>query len=175
STFRPYLGEGGKKSRQRDWLLGLLFVILAIALSNLTAQREAIARLVRTTVLRPVLAMQRGAVERNALFDDPARLRAQRDSLAAFLVGQSTLAAENRHLRELLGLRERLPRRFVPAEIVRIPERASEGFFQLTAGARDGVVPGASIVAGDGLVGLVREVDETISFGLDWMHPEFRA
>jgi cell shape-determining protein MreC len=150
-------------------------VLLALALSNLTTQREAVARFVRATVLRPVLAMQRGAVERNALFDDPTRLRAQRDSLAAFLVGQSTLAAENSHLRELLGLRERLPRAFVPAEVVRIPERASEGFFQLTAGSREGVVPGASIVAGDGLVGLVREVDETISFGLDWMHPEFRA
>src|SRR5690606_34882670 len=134
------------------------------ALANLTAQREGVARLVRATVLRPVLAMQRGATDRAALFEDPTRLRAQRDSLAAFLVGQAPLEAENRHLRELLGLRERLPRSFVSAEVIRLPERASDGYFQLTAGADRGVVPGATIVAADGLVGLVREVDDAISF-----------
>ncbi len=155
--------------------MGLFFVVLALSLANLTTQREELARLIRATVLRPVLAMQQGAIERNALFEDPTVLRAQRDSLAAFLVGQATLAAENRSLRELLGLRERLPRSFVSAEIVRLPDRASDGFFQITAGSAHGVVPGASIVAGEGLVGRVRDVDETISFGLDWMHPEFRA
>jgi rod shape-determining protein MreC len=149
--------------------------VFALTLANLTTQREALARLVRATLLRPVLAMQQGAIESNALFDDPTVLRAQRDSLAAFLVGQATLAAENRQLRELLGLRERLPRSFVSAEIVRLPGRANDGFFQITAGSADGVVAGATIVAGEGLVGRVRDIDETISFGLDWMHPEFRA
>ena len=137
--------------------------------------REAIAGGIRASVLRPVLALQQGAVERNTLFDDPARLRAERDSLAAFLVGNATLASENRQLRELLGLKDRLPPSFVPAEVVRVPGRGSEGFFQLTAGSSRGVTAGASIVAAQGLVGRVREVDETIAFGIDWMHPEFRA
>lgn len=137
--------------------------------------REGLARGVRATVLRPVLALQQGAVERNTLFDDPARLRAERDSLAAFLVGNATLASENRELRELLGLQDRLPPSFVPAEVVRIPGRGSEGFFQLTAGGSQGVTAGASIVAAQGLVGRVREVDDAIAFGIDWMHPEFRA
>lgn len=153
----------------------LLFVALSLALSMFTAQREQLARAIRSTVLRPVLAMQRGVVERNSLFEDPATLRAQRDSMAAFLVGQAPLAAENRHLREMLGLRDRLPWRFVSAEVVRIPERGSEAFFLLTAGARQGVRPGAPIVAAEGLVGLVRDVDEAVAFGLDWTHPEFRA
>lgn len=103
------------------------------------------------------------------------RLRAERDSLAAFLVGNASLAAENQSLRDLLGLRERLPRSFVPAEVIRIPGRGSEGFFQLTAGSEEGVLAGASIVAGEGLVGRVREIDSGIAFGIDWMHPEFRA
>jgi rod shape-determining protein MreC len=137
--------------------------------------RENLARSIRGTVLRPVLALQRGAVERHALFEDPARLRAERDSLAAFLVGQATLSAENRQLRELLGLQERLPHSFVPAEVIRIPGRASEGFFQLTVGSNHGVVRGASIVAAQGLVGQVRDLDGNLSFGIDWMHPEFRA
>jgi rod shape-determining protein MreC len=130
---------------------------------------------VRGTVLRPVLAIQQGAVERGARFDDPDRLRAERDSLAAFMIGQSTLAAENRQLRELLGLNRRLPPSFVPAEVVRVPGRGAEGFFQLTAGSQRGVPAGAPIVAANGLVGRVRSLDERISFGIDWMHPEFRA
>ena len=79
--------------------------------------REGIASGIRGTVLRPVFALQQGAVERNTRVDDPARLRAERDSLAAFLVGNATLASENRSLRELLGLQERLPPSFVPAEV----------------------------------------------------------
>src|SRR5690606_28368489 len=124
--------------------------------------RENIARAVRATLLRPILALQRGAVERNTLFDDPARLRAERDSLAAFLVGNATLESENQRLRELLGLQERLPPSFVPAEVVRVPGRASEGFFQLTVGANQGVTAGASIVAAEGLIGRVRELEGSI-------------
>ena len=140
-----------------------------------TARRDAFARGIRGTVLRPVLALQQGAVERNILFDNPAQLRAERDSLAAFLVGQSTVVAENRQLRELLGLHQRLPPSFVPAEVVRIPDRGSEGYFQLTAGTAQGVVAGASIVAAQGLVGRVREVDSGVAYGIDWTHSEFRA
>ncbi|MDR0786806.1 MAG: rod shape-determining protein MreC [Gemmatimonadota bacterium] len=131
--------------------------------------------MIRSTILRPVLAMQNGVADRNALLGDPATLRAQRDSMAAFLVGQTTLASENRQLREMLGLRDRLPRRFVSAEVVRIPERGNEAFFMVTAGSDQGVRPGAAIVAAEGLVGLVRDVDSATSFGLDWTHPEFRA
>jgi cell shape-determining protein MreC len=153
-----------------------VFVALALLLLLLPGTyRESLARGIRGTVLRPVLALQRGAVERHVLFDDPAQLRAERDSLAAFLVGQATVAAENRQLRELLGLRQRLPRAFVPAEVVRIPGRGEEGYFQLTAGAEQGVVAGASIVAPQGLVGRVDVVDGAVAFGIDWMNPEFRA
>lgn len=137
--------------------------------------REGIARAVRGTVLRPVLALQKGTVEREARFNDPSRLRAERDSLAAYLVGQATIDAENRQLRGLLGLKDRLPPSFVPAQVIWIPGRAVEGFFQLTAGTGDGVRPGAAIVAAEGLVGRVRNADDAISFGIAWMNPEFRA
>lgn len=137
--------------------------------------REGLARGVRATVLRPVLAMQQGAVERSARFDDPDRLRAERDSLAAFLVGQAALATENRELRGLLDLGDKLPRGFVPAEVVRLPGRGVEGYFQLTSGAARGVRAGAPIVAPQGLVGRVRSTDQSIAFGIDWMNPEFRA
>jgi rod shape-determining protein MreC len=137
--------------------------------------REGIARGVRATVLRPVLALQQGTVERAARFNDPSRLRAERDSLAAYLVGQAAVDAENRQLRSLLGLRERLPSSFVPAQVIWLPGRAVEGFFQLTAGTDHGVRPGAAIVSAEGLVGRVRSADRGISFGIAWMNPEFRA
>ncbi len=129
----------------------------------------------RATVLRPVLALQRGAIERDARLADPAQLRAERDSLAAFLVGQAGLAAENDQLRSILGLSRKLPPSFVSAEVVRIPGRSLEGSFQLTAGQRDGVTAGAPIVAAAGLVGRVREIDDVTATGIDWMNPDFRA
>lgn len=154
----------------------MLFLALAGILAALPGPyREGLARAIRGTVLRPVLQLQQGSVERHARFDDPARLRAERDSLAAYLVGQAGLATENRELRDLLGLRQSLPPAFVPAEIVRIPGRSADGYFQLTAGSSQGVSAGAPIVAPSGLVGQVRSVDQSISFGFDWMNPEFRA
>lgn len=139
------------------------------------AYREALARGVRGTVLRPVLALQRGTVEREARFDDPGRLRAERDSLAALMVEQASLVSENRQLRNLLSLDQKLPPSFVPAEVIRIPGRGAEGFFQLTAGQQQGVQTGAPIVGPDGLVGRVRDADQDASYGIDWMNPEFRA
>jgi len=150
--------------------------VLALLLSVIpTVYREALASAVRGTVLRPVLAMQRGAAERETRFADPERLRAERDSLAVFLVGHATLAAENRQLRELLGLQQRLPPSFVPAEVIRIPGRGYEGFFLLTAGRNRGLHVGAPIVAAGGLVGMVRNVDDTQAMAIDWTHPDFRA
>jgi cell shape-determining protein MreC len=176
SAFRPYLNESGDLSRKRDWRIGgVFFAIAIILLFSPSEVREELARAIRVTVLRPILALQQGAVERYALAEEPARLRAERDSLAAFLVGHTTLFAENRQLRDLLGLEERLPPSFIPAEVVRIPGRGSEGYFQLTVGRDRGVVAGAPIVAGKGLVGRVRTADDAVAFGIDWMHPEFRA
>ncbi|HET7276104.1 MAG TPA: rod shape-determining protein MreC [Longimicrobiaceae bacterium] len=156
--------------------MAALFFALALILLFLPgAYREALAGGVRATLLRPVLALQRGAIERDARLADPARLRAERDSLAAFLVGQAALAAENQQLRDILGLGRRLPPTFVSAEVVRLPGRSLEGSFQVTAGQRDGIRPGAPIVAAAGLVGRVREVDGTTATGIDWMNPDFRA
>jgi rod shape-determining protein MreC len=137
--------------------------------------REALASTIRATVLRPVLALQRGAVERETRFADPERLRAERDSLAVYLVGHATLAAENRQLRSLLGLQQRLPPSFVPAEVIRVPGRGYEGFFLLTAGRQQGVHSGAPVVGAKGLVGMVRNADDNMAMAIDWTHPDFRA
>src|SRR5690606_31576871 len=118
----------GERGRKRDLRIAVLFLALAGILAALPGPyRESIAQAVRATILRPVLQLQQGSVERHARFDDPARLRAERDSLAAYLVGQAVLATENRELRSLLGIRERLPPDFVPAEVIRLPGRGADG------------------------------------------------
>ncbi len=150
--------------------------MFAIALRLLpNAYRAEIARGIRETVLRPVVAMQRATAEREERLGDPARLRAERDSLAVVLIGHTTLATENQQLRDLLGLRERLPPAFIPAEVIHVRNRGFEGAFQLTAGRLDGVEIYAPIVTASGLVGAVREVDDRTAVGIDWTHPDFRA
>src|SRR5690606_15523926 len=102
--------------RKRDWRIAAIFIagsLLLIYLPN--AYRESLARGVRSTVLRPVLALQQGAGERQSLFADPAQLRAERGSLAACVVGQAGVAAEARQGRRLLGRQGRLPPSCGPA------------------------------------------------------------
>ncbi len=137
--------------------------------------KDLLAQGVRGTVLRPVFALQRGTTDRAGRFENVAGLRAERDSLAAFLVGQAGLETENRRLRGLLGLRQRLPYSFVPAEVVRVQGPAYMSAFMLTVGSGDGIRTGNPIVTSSGLVGMVRNVEGRSALGIDWTHPDFRA
>lgn len=137
--------------------------------------QDGLARAIRGSVLLPVFAIQQSTSDREGRFADPARLRAERDSLAVYLVGQANLAAENRQLRAMLGIRQRLPYTFVPAEIQRLGGVNQQGAFRLTAGARQGVQPGAAIIAAGGLVGSVRDTDAGTALSIDWTHTDFRA
>jgi rod shape-determining protein MreC len=128
---------------------------------------------VRSTVLYPVMAMERGSNDRAGRYADAARLRAERDSLASFLVGQSNLAAENRELRSLLGFRPRLTYSFVPAETDRLAGPGSNGTLRLSAGTRDGLQPDAVLVTAEGLVGKVWKLGNESSVAIDWTHDRF--
>lgn len=129
--------------------------------------------MLRGTVLYPVMAMQHAASDREGRYADAAALRAQRDSLAAHLVGQSNLAAENRELRSLLGFRPRLTYSFVPAETARLSGPGSDGTLQLSVGSRDGVKGDAVLVNADGLVGKVWKLGDESSVAIDWTHDRF--
>jgi rod shape-determining protein MreC len=124
-------------------------------------------------VLYPVMAMERGATDRAGRYADAARLRAERDSLATFLVGQSNLAAENRELRSLLGFRPRLAYSFVPAETDRLAGPGSDGTLRLSAGTRDGIHSDAVLVTAEGLVGKVWKLGNESSIAIDWTHDRF--
>jgi len=119
--------------------------------------------------------MQRGSVDREGRFADASTIRAERDSLAAFLVGQANLAAENRSLRALLGMRERLPNSFVAAEALPFEGAAAPGTFLLPVGTEEGIRAGSAIVTAQGLVGMVKEVHPGYSVAFNWTNPDFRA
>jgi rod shape-determining protein MreC len=137
--------------------------------------KDGLADGVAGTVLRPFTAVQRSAADTDGRYADAARLRAERDSLASFLVGQATLAEENRQLRQILGFRERLTHTFSAAEAHPEGGIGSYGVFRLSAGSEDGVRDGAPVITAEGLAGQVARLTGRASTMLAWTHPEFRV
>lgn len=156
-------------------MIALLLIVMPLRF------REGIAEAIRGTVLFPFLAMQGEAADRQGRYADVAQLRAERDSLASFLVGQAGLAQENRELRALLGFRERLGWSFAAAEARRMyagglaSSSGSSGMLQLSAGANEGVRAGSPVVTAEGLVGMVQKVGPNTSLVIDWTNANFRA
>jgi rod shape-determining protein MreC len=129
----------------------------------------------RVTVLRPFIATQARLV---AAWDNRVQvavLRQQLDSLAASLSTQAALRDENRTLRNLLDLAERVEPSFKATSVLRGGTPGSESMFIVQLGSRDGITMGAPVVSRHGLVGRILEVREEISLGMDWTHPDFRA
>jgi rod shape-determining protein MreC len=137
--------------------------------------KDGLGEALRDTVLRPFIAVQRGSADPEGRYADASRLRAERDSLASFLVGQATLAEENRELRRILGFRDRLAFTFTAAEARSEAGIGAYGVFRLSAGTEDGVRDGAPVITSEGLAGQVARVSSRSSTMLAWTHPEFRV
>lgn len=168
--------EGPRKGRWRNLGMAAAFLVLAAFLFFLPATYQTpIRSAIRGTVLRPFLLAQSELVNRGASQVDVPSLRAERDSLAAVVAAQSSLAEENRRLRQLMGLRSRAPRSFAPAELVRIGTAGGESTFLLNVGTEDGVRVGSPVIASGGLLGVVWEVGRKSSHAIDWTHADFRA
>ena len=156
-------------------MAGLFTALSALVMMLPELYKDGLGHSLRATVLRPFIAVQRGAADRTGRYADATGLRAERDSLASFLVGQATLAAENRQLRQLLGFRERLTYSFVAAEARPEAGPGSQGVLRLSAGGRDGVREGAPVITAEGLAGQVGQLGTESSTMLAWTHPQFRA
>ncbi|HEX6307911.1 MAG TPA: rod shape-determining protein MreC [Longimicrobiales bacterium] len=166
--------DGTRKSRRRDAILagGILLISLFLLAMPEEYQRP-IRGTLRASILRPFLATQAQIAQRRSRSEDISVLRAQRDSLAAIVAAQATLAEENRQLRAALELQGRLAADFVPAGVLRVGLTSAESTFIIDAGTADGVYVGSPIFTADGLLGLVREVDENSAQAIDWSHPDF--
>ncbi len=173
----PYVPPGtvaADQRRQRYVTAGL--IIAALILSYLpSGGQETIASALRSSVLRPFLGLQ-GVVAATRLRTLDVRvLQARLDSATASLVARSTLAEENDRLRALLDLGDRLEVPWIAGEVLRPGTQGSEGIFLLNLGTEDGVPPMAPVLTPEGLAGVVREVRDGSSIGMDWTNPDFRA
>jgi rod shape-determining protein MreC len=168
--------EGNRRGRRRDAAIAGGLLLLALFLFLLPAgYQRPVRQAVRGTVLQPFLSMQAELVARRNRSVDVNELRAQRDSLAALVLAQATLAEDNRRLRSLLGLSARVESEFLPTEVIWVRLPGAESTFLLPVGERHGVYVGSTVVGSGGLIGVVWEVDENTSQGIDWTHPEFAA
>ncbi|MFW6202263.1 MAG: rod shape-determining protein MreC, partial [Gemmatimonadota bacterium] len=161
--------DGTRRSRRRDAVLAGAMVLLALVLYFMPADYQApIRQALRGTALRPFLALQAEVVRRGTSREDLTEIRAERDSLAAVVAAQATLVEENRRLRGLLGLQQRADAAFAPAEVLRVGMDGAESTFLLTVGTADGVRVGSPVLSAEGLLGVVRDVDERTAHAMDW-------
>jgi rod shape-determining protein MreC len=168
--------DGSRKARRRDLLIAGGIVLFAFILFALpAAYQRPIREALRGSVLAPFLSAQATLAYRRSTTIDVHELRAQRDSLAALVAAEATLAEENRRLRGLMSLRARAGVDFVPAEVIHLGLTGSESTFLVNIGARQGVKVNSPVLAPEGLVGIVVEVQENTAQAMDWTHPDFRA
>lgn len=168
--------EGKRKGRRREAAIVAGLLLLALFLFFLPGGYQAPVRgALRGTALRPFLALQREVAERRSRRIDLAELRARHDSLAAVAAAQATLAEENRRLRALLGLRSRAEANFRAVEVMRLGVLGAESSFMIDLGSADGVQVGSPVLATNGLLGVVWEVDAHSAQAVDWTHADFRV
>jgi rod shape-determining protein MreC len=147
------------------------FVLLSVLLLVLDAHFHylEVLRLGVTTVLRPVQSVA-GApawligrvgeffVTQSALQNENADLTQKELLDAKTLMQMDALAAENTHLRELLGARKRLPVNALLAEILYSARDPFSRKVIVNKGQQDGIKPGEIAVDNVGVIGQVTRV-----------------
>lgn len=162
--------------RGRDLMVAGIVLVLALSTSFLSERsQQRISGAFQVSVLRPFIATQERLERARIGASQVDSLLTLVDSLSARLSTHSILLNENRTLRSLLEIAERAGPGYVPATVMRPGTPGSESMFLLDLGARDGIASGSPVVSPSGLVGVIREVRERSSVGIDWSHPEFRA
>jgi rod shape-determining protein MreC len=160
---------------RRDTLAFVVCIVLSVSLRVAPVEFQfGMAAGIRSTVLLPLLAVEhqiallRTARAVSSLIDE------QRDSLALDALELLQLREENRRLRELLQLSQRLPGDHVSADVLQ--QATPTGITLLvSAGRNQGVEPMAPVVAPGGLLGVTQSVGSNTSAVLIWTHPDFRA
>lgn len=168
--------EGPRRGHSRNLAITALFLVISFFLYFMPQEYQGpIRHAVRSTALYPFLWAQAELGSRGGYTVDIGELRAERDSLLAVVSAEASLSEENRRLRQLLGLRERVSRSFVPAELVSVGTEGGSGTFFLDVGRDDGVAVGSPVIASAGLLGVVWEVGRRSSQAIDWTNADFRA
>lgn len=170
---RPSDGRGTGKL---DLLATLVLVLLSAILMNLPAtSQRGIGYAIRSSALRPFVALNGAVARAKARALDFEVLRVQTDSLLTWVASQRTLAEENRQLRALLGLSGQPREHLVAATVIRPGGSDTGSVFYLDAGRRDGVRRFDAVVTEAGLLGQVQDVRARRATAFDWSHPDFRV
>jgi rod shape-determining protein MreC len=151
----------------------ILLALAARALPN--TMRDPVATGMRRTFLAPlVLLQERSEKGRQSLLSADAK-QSYLDSLSLGSMKAESLESENDRLRKLIGLGSRLRWGFIPVEALHGRGVRDETTVILSAGSRAGVSRLSPVIAPEGLVGVVDQVDPTMSHAMLWTHPDFRV
>jgi cell shape-determining protein MreC len=172
-----YLTVGRPESQRRDLALAAGLCLLALFLSSLGFRAQlAITLGMRSSVLAPFLAAHR-VFERSAdLAEQVQALTHERDSLAVEGLRNADLDEENRQLRVIAGLPERVRDGFEVGEIVAgAPESGGSHSFLFRVDSGHALRAPAGVSSPWGLVGVLRSARGRTGLGEFWTHPDFRV
>jgi len=151
----------------------VVLALVARALPN--TMRDPVATTMRRSFLAPlVLLQERSEKGRQSLLAADAK-QSRLDSLSLDAMKAGSLEGENERLRKIIGLGSRIRWGFVPAEALHGRGIRDETTVILSAGTRAGVSRLSPVIAPEGLVGVVDQVDPTMSHAMLWTHPDFRV
>jgi len=170
------VARGARSNTRVDLIVVTVCIALALAARTLPAtMRDPVATSMRRTVLAPLVMLQgRSEMSRQSLLLAESKT-AVRDSVSLAAMRVASLEGENDRLRKVIGLGSRLRWGFVPAEALHGRGIRDETTVILTAGSNAGVTRLSPVLAPEGLVGVVDDVDPTMSHAMLWTHPDFRV
>jgi rod shape-determining protein MreC len=144
--------------------LSLILLVADARFSYLTSLRQVVAVVVYPLQQLSSLPSVLGSRVME-FFVTQARLQRENDQLkrqnllnAGALMNQQALSAENEHLRQLLGLRDKVTRSTIGAEVLYAHRDPFTRRVVVDRGSQHGVVPGSAVVDESGVVGQVTRV-----------------
>ena len=165
-----------RSNNRFDLIVLSVCVVLALAARALpSTMRDPVATGMRRSFLAPLVMLQeRSEKGRQSLLAADAK-QAHLDSLSLASMRAGELEGENERFRKLIGLGARVRTGFIPAEALHGRGIRDETTVILSAGSRAGVSRLSPVIAPEGLVGVVDQVDPTMSHAMLWTHPDFRV
>ncbi|MFL5510437.1 MAG: rod shape-determining protein MreC [Gemmatimonadaceae bacterium] len=156
-------------------ILGTCIALAFAARALPNTLRDPVATGMRRSFLAPLVMLQENAERGRESLLAAEPKQAHLDSLSLGSMKAGALESENDRLRKLIGLGSRIRTGFVPAEALHGRGVRDETTVILSAGSRAGVQRMSPVIAPEGLVGFVDQVDPTMSHALLWTHPDFRV
>jgi rod shape-determining protein MreC len=165
-----------RSSNRGDLMVLGACALLALVARGLPANmRDPIATSMRRTFLAPLVMLQeRAEASRRSLSLDQQRTEV-RDSVTLKAMTVTSLESENERLRQVIGLGSRIKWGFIAAEAIHGRGVRDVTTMTLTAGSTAGVKRLSPVIAPEGVVGMVTDVDPTMSQAMIWTHPDFRV